>query len=321
MGRRAACLVMCSALDVLMPVDPPAVPDSGWTRVVQASDAAAGLGWSGYVAHLRWLWAHVPLILSLARTQLKLTVSRSRLYYLWWMFDPVLDTACYAVLFALLRANDNASLGLQSNGEAVPTVAFLLAGIVPWRFNQACWTAAAQTWQTHRAILEQVRFPHLVLLLARFLSEAWLYAVSLAVLVGAAVLFGVTPTWTWLLLPAWVAVHGLVVLAFMPLFAIASAFSLDLLKLQPYALRLLFFFSPILYALDPLVPPWARPWMLLNPITLLMETYRGLLLYGTTPPLLHLFAYIAALLSVLLATSYTFVRLQSAMSRSVTRMY
>ncbi len=297
-------------------------------RIVRADGRRDSLSVGGFVEHLRWLAEHVPLILSLAQTQLKLTVSRSRLYYLWWMLDPVLDTACYAVLFALLRA------GTSGGADGVPMVAFLLAGIVPWRFNQACWTAAGLTWQAHRAILEQVRFPHLVLLLARFLSEAWLYLVALAVLLGACVLFGVTPTWTWLLLPLWVLVHGLLVLAFMPVFAIASAFSLDLLKLMPYLLRLLFFFSPILYGLVPIVPEWLRPWMYLNPMTMLMETYRGLLFHGyprgaddaaavlwTLPSPGGVLLYVSVLAGVLLATSYAFVRLQPTMSRNVSRMY
>ncbi|MEM7576697.1 MAG: ABC transporter permease [Planctomycetota bacterium] len=299
-------------------------------RTVNASSNRGRLGLSGYTAHLRWLFDHLPLVFSLARTQLKLTVSRSRLYYLWWMLDPVLDTACYAVLFALLRASTSAGM------DAVPTVAFLLAGIVPWRMNTACWAASGSMWQANRAILEQVRFPHLVLLLARFLSECWLYFVALFVLAGACVVFGLTPGWTWLLLPLWVCVHGLMVLAFMPLFAIGSAFSLDFLKLLPYLLRMIFFFSPVLYGLVPMVPEWLRPWMYLNPMTMLMETYRGILFHGyprvpatdTTPAVLwtlpslgSVLIYVATLSLVLLLTTYAFIRFQPAMSRNVSRMY
>ncbi|MEM9752483.1 MAG: ABC transporter permease [Planctomycetota bacterium] len=325
-----------SSIHTPSPLTEPQPEADPTTRVVRAAANRSALGLSGYVAHVRWLIEHLPLVLSLARTQLKLTVSRSRLYYLWWMLDPVLDTACYAVLFALLRAGTAAGL------DTVPTVAFLLAGIVPWRMNAACWSASGQMWQAHRAILEQVRFPHLVLPIARFLSECWLYAVALGVLLAACVLFGVTPSWTWLLLPLWVCVHGLMVLAFMPLFAIGSAFSLDLLKLQPYLLRLIFFFSPVLYGMIPMVPPWLRPWFLLNPMTMLMETYRGILFHGyervpavldeagntitpavvwTLPSVGAVGLYIGALMFILFFTSYAFIRLQPTMSRNVSRMY
>lgn len=328
-----------STTNAAPPSPPPATPiphTDPPPRIVRASEQGGRLGLRGYIEHLRWLFAHFPLVLSLARTQLKLTVSRSRLYYLWWMLDPVLDTACYAVLFALLRAGTAAGL------DTVPTVAFLLAGIVPWRMNAACWSASGQMWQANRAILEQVRFPHLVLPLARFLSESWLYAVALGVLVAACVLFGVTPSWTWLLLPLWVCVQGLMVLAFMPVFAIGSAFSLDFLKLLPYLLRLVFFFSPVLYGLIPLVPDWLRPWMYLNPMTMLMETYRAILFHGytrmpavlneagdvitpavvwTLPSLQSVVVYVFALVAVLLTTSYAFIRLQPTMSRNVSRMY
>ncbi len=283
-------------------------------RVVSAETLRRQQHVGAYVSHLRWLWEHAGLIRSQAQTQLKLTVSRSRLYYVWWMLDPVLDTACYAVLFILIRA------GVGGGDEQVPMVAFLLAGIVPWRFNGACWGAAGNVWVTHKALIEQVRFPHLVLLLSRFLAEAWLYGIALLVLAGACVVAGVWPKWTWLFLPVWVGVHALVVLAFMPLFAIGSAFSQDLLKLLPYLLRLVFFFSPILYGME-IVPDRFTPLFYMNPMTLLIETYRDTLLFGRMPNLVAIGWYVLGMLAVLVATSMLFVRLSAAMSRNVSRTY
>lgn len=295
------------------------MPAAGWTRVVEATPDRRRLTLRGYLDYLGWLAAHWALIVSLTRTQLKLTVSQSRVYYLWWMFDPILDTACYALLFALIKASAAPEVGEISGVEALPTIVFLLAGIVPWRLNQACWSSAGTTWQSNKPILEQIRFPHLALLISRFLGEAWLYVVAVAILLVACVVFGVMPAWTWLLIPFWVLAHGLLVLAFMPLFAIGPAFSQDILKLLPYFLRLGFFASPILYPLS-VVPDWARPILLLNPVTLQVETYRQLIA-GEVPAIGPILIFLAAMFAVLIAGSYLFIRLQSAMSRSVSRIY
>ncbi len=292
----------------------PSAPPTRPVRVVSADDAVKHHGFTAYLQHLRWLAQHAALIRSQSQTQLKLTVSRSRLYYLWWMLDPILDTACYAVLFMLIRA------GASSEGDGVPMVAFLLAGIVPWRFNGACWGAAGNIWVAHKALIEQVRFPHLVLLLARFLTEAWLYAIALLVLAGACVVFGVMPKASWLFLPVWIVVHALMVLAFMPVFAIASAFSQDLLKLLPYLLRLVFFFSPILYGME-LVPDRFTPLFYMNPMTMLIETYRDVLLLGQMPDMVAVGWYVLAMLAVLGVTSMLFVWLGPAITRNVSRTY
>lgn len=284
-------------------------------RVVSAAQTTRQRGLADYVEHLRWLAQHAGLVRSLTQTQLKLTVSRSRLYYLWWLLDPILDTACYAILFILIRAS--AGSGADSH---IPMIAFLLSGMVPWRLTSACWMSAGNTWTSYRALIEQVRFPHLVLLISRFFSEFWLYTIALGVLALACVVFGVMPTWLWLLVPLWVVVHALTVLAFMPVFAIATAYSLDLQKLLPYLLRLVFFGSPILYSLD-IVPERFQPLFFLNPMTLLVEVYRDLLLRGELPNLLAVGGYVGVMSVVLVLTSYLFVKFSPSMMRSVSRMY
>ena len=304
--------LMSSATPPLTTASPDLATDPA-LRVVTADAKRGQAGFGGYLRHLRWLAEHAPLVRMLARVQLRLTVRRSRLYYLWWLLDPVLDTALYAVLFLVIRAS-------ASGTSEVPLIAFLLAGIIPWRLTFGCWNAAGNVWATNRPLIEQLNFPHLVLLLSRFLTEAWLYLFALMILVVTCLFVGVGPAWWWLALPLWVLVHALTIIAFMPLIALVTAFSQDLLKLMPYALRLLFFGSPILYALEQL-PEAIRPWVYLNPLTMLIETYRGLLLYGVAPSALSVLSYVAAMFGVLLVSSYLFVRFGSAMSRSVSRMY
>lgn len=282
-------------------------------RIVSAQTRRQERTLGGYLAHLRWLAQHTAMIRILARTELRLSVARSRLHYFWWVLDPVLQTMLYAVLFTVIRA-------IHAEQKGVPIIAFLLAGMIPWRPTVGCWTSVGSIWVSNRALIEQLRFPYMVLLFSKFLTEFAMYMFAFVVLVVLCMVVGVSPKWTWMLLPLWVVVHGLVTIAVMPIFAIVSAFSTDVLKFLPYVLQLIFFGSPILYSID-MMPQWVRPWLYLNPLTMLIRTYRDLLLLGHWPDPLGVTVYVAAMLVLLVVTTYLFVRFGSAMSRSVSRIY
>lgn len=279
---------------------------------IDARDARRTRSLRGYIGHLGWLWAHRTLIRKMAQVQLRLTVAQSRLYYLWWLLDPLLETLCYALLFLVIGRG-------QSDGSA-PLIAFLLTAMIPWKLTSACLDHATGVWGANRGLLDQIRFPSLVLLMARALSELWLYAVALGVLVISNTIAGVRPTWTLLLLPGWVAIHALMALALMPLMAIGTAYSQDLRKLIPYGTRLLFFASPILYPVSAL-PDALEPYAYANPLTMLTEGYRNILLEGTAPDPGATTIFVGALLLLLLLSSYLFIRLERSMIRSVGRIY
>ena len=289
-------------------------PDDN-VRVISAASAKAYGSPAGFVRYLGWLARHTALVRVLARAQLKATVRRSKLYYLWWLLDPLLDTLCYAFLFIVIRRGGGGGAGEE---HAIPLIAFLLAGIMPWRWTASCWSISGHLWDANKALIQQVRFPYFVLLLSRFLSEAWLYVVSLAVLFGTLLISQVPPHWTWALLPAWLVVHGLMVIAFMPFFAVAAAFSQDVSRLLPYFLRLMFFCSPILYEVTAL-PGAVRDLFWLNPLTLVMTGYRDLLLYGRLPGGGATLIFLAAMAVVWLVGTMLFVRFEPYVSRSIAR--
>ena len=284
-------------------------------RTIGPDDARHARTWAGYLEHLRWIAGHGPMVRELAASQLQLTVSRSRLYYLWWLLDPVLDTACYALLFLVVARG-----GAVAEGSP-PLIAFLLAGLIPWRLCASSWQIAAGLWQNNKGLLDQIRFPVLALMIARFATEAWLYGIALVVLVAACVLSGVAPAWTWLLLPVWVVLHALLVIAVMPLFAAMTAYSVDLLKLLPYALRLAFFGAPVLYSIPDGWPGWAKQILWLNPLTPLVTGYRDLLLYARLPSTTTLIVFPLVVAVLLLLSTRLFVALERNMIRNVARLY
>ncbi|MEM7680338.1 MAG: ABC transporter permease [Planctomycetota bacterium] len=281
-------------------------------RIISVEEARRRQTFGHFVGYLAWLWKHLRLVETLSRTELKRTVAKSKLYYLWWMFDPLLDTACYAFLFLMFRPR-------TGTGEIdAPILIFLLAGIIPFRWTSSCCAAAAATWKRYANIIQQVRFPYLVLPGATFRTEGWLYLCALGVLLCATLAYGLWPTAAWLTLPLWLALHGLVTLALMLPIAVLSAFSSDFTRVVPYGLRLMFFATPILYTGDQL-PVWARPVANLNPLAHVVNGYRAILLDGVAPDPVSATVLLAVSLVGLAAGAFWFVRSEPFIARSITR--
>jgi ABC-type polysaccharide/polyol phosphate export permease len=90
--------------------------------------------------------------------------------------------------------------------------------------------------------------------------------------------------WTMALLPfvllLWVLTVGGLVLAV----AALSVHFRDLKDLLHNGLNLLFFLTPIIYTVGTIPVPLLRRTILLNPVTPLVELYRGVVLLGEVPP-------------------------------------
>ena len=131
-------------------------------------------------------------------------------------------------------------------------------------------------------------------------TEAVAFASALLLLAGMMAAYGVAPTAAVLWLP--------VVLAVTFLFSLSVAYPASLMgvwysELRTFAIsvvRTLFFLAPGLVALDQ-VPEGAQKWLKLNPLTGIFESYRSVLLYGTSPApweILYPTAFALALLAV-----------------------
>jgi lipopolysaccharide transport system permease protein len=214
------------------------------------------------------------LIAYKAFAELRAESSRTYAGYLWWIFEPLLTLAVYALVFGVF---------LRRGGpDFVP---FLAVGVTVFRWFSVSVSRAADSIWHHRGLIERVAVPKFAFPAAAVLSDgakvAFLFAVLLAFL-GA---WGIAPNAAWLVgLPAQSAVMLLFVLGSATLFAALVPFAPDLQLLLTNALRLLGFVSGIFFAIEE-VPPDYRFLVAWNPLAVMIDGFRRVLLHGELPPL------------------------------------
>lgn len=201
--------------------------------------------------------------------------------YAWWVVEPVLQMVVYYVVFGIL---------LKRGTEGFVT--FLLVGLVVWRWFAATLTQGAQSIQANRNIINQVHVPKSIFPSVTLCTQTFKYLVLLTVLLILLGFAGYPPTVHFLFLPVLVVVQLILVAGFAFTLSAIYPFFPDLQLLVSTGLLLMFFLSGIFYA-GSSIPEQYQTYFYLNPMAVLIESYRDILLYQKWPSILPLIRVMA----------------------------
>ncbi|HTN26008.1 MAG TPA: ABC transporter permease [Solirubrobacteraceae bacterium] len=210
---------------------------------------------------------------TLAATDWKVRFYGSALGYVWSLLRPLL---LFGIVYFVFSVVVKAGRGIDFYG-----VILLLAMILYFFFSEV--TAGGVTAMVDReSLLRKVGFPRAVVPLAVALVAAMNLALNLVVLTVFVAISGVSPRWTWLLLP--------VPFALMLVFATGVALLLsalyvryrDVRPIWEVVLQALFYATPILYPIQAVIgeSQTLATLALCNPIAALVQESRHLLVGG-----------------------------------------
>lgn len=254
---------------------------------------------------LRRLW---NLTRTLAATDWKVRFYGSALGYVWSLLRPLM---LFGIVYFVFSEVVDAGAGVSDYG-----VILLLAMILYFFFSEV--TGAGVTSMVDReSLLRKVGFPRAVVPLSVAVVAAMNLALNLVVLAVFVVASGVSPRWTWLLLP--------IPIALMLVFATGCAMLLsalyvryrDVRPIWDVVLQALFYATPILYPIEAVIgrSETLATMMLLNPIAALIQESRHLLVGGTSlSEALGSTALIAVPLAILVAVTWLGLRVFDRMA-------
>ncbi len=216
------------------------------------------------------------LTLLLASTEFKRTYFGTALGYLWSVGRPLL-------LFAVMVEVFTHILGL--NQQVVHYPAFLLFNIVLFGFFQEGSTMAVTSIVSHEGIVRKTQFPRLAIPMAVVMTALYNLLLNLVVVVVFIIVLGVTPMWTWLLLPVVVLLMFVVTLAIAMIVSSLYPRFRDLGIIWSVFTTALFYATPILFPLEVAV---RRSHLLgqliaLNPFTPILELARVWMIDPSAP--------------------------------------
>jgi ABC-type polysaccharide/polyol phosphate export permease len=222
------------------------------------------------------LGTHLSLVGDFVRRDLKQRYTGSVGGLFWFIVTPLVLIGLYVVFFSVIL-----KVRFSSTEGPLEFVKYLLCGLVPWMAFQEAVQRSVHTIVENREIIKKVRFPSEVLP-ASVIATSYLHHLLGwgAFLAFLAIIGGLRGTFL-LLFP---------ILLLQIAFTLGIAFGLsaanvylrDVGSAVGLGFNLLFYLTPIVYPVS-IAPPWVQAILLWNPLTGMIEMYRGVVLEGVFP--------------------------------------
>jgi ABC-type polysaccharide/polyol phosphate export permease len=225
---------------------------------------------TGLRRRLATLGHYAEIVWQLSRMEVKTRYFQRSLSYLWWVLEPMLLAATFFFLVLVLAGGRRAG---------TPDYAEMFMGLVVWNWFRASANAGMTALVAGAGIIKQIRFPPVLLFLARVLTEALGFLSSLGLVVIVLLAFGRPVLPTWVQFPVGLAVQLLLALAVGIWLSVLGVFVRDTISFINFVFNLLMYVSPIVYR-EELVPERYRWLLAWNPFTTLMRVYRNTLIDG-----------------------------------------
>lgn len=183
---------------------------------------------------------------------------------IWWLFQPLLTTGVFTVVFSMIA---------KIPTDSLPPALFYFAGIVIWNYFATCFLHTAQSFQDNRELFQKIYFPRLVVPVAAVASNVLRFGLQLGLFVlfyAAYMIAGapVRPDLSILLLPLLILYVGVLGFGSGILVASLTVKYRDLALILPFIAQLWMFASAVvvpvssvpenwrfLFSLNPMIPP------------------------------------------------------------------
>jgi lipopolysaccharide transport system permease protein len=224
---------------------------------------------------------------------------------LWWaVIQPLALLALYTFVFSYIMQGR-----LGETGRPEEFAFYCFCGLLPWLAVADALTRSSSVLIEQTPLIKKVVFPTEILPVHLVLSALVVEFVGLAAFVAVAMAWGRVPGWTVLALPVVVGLQFLFTAGAAWLLATLALYLRDVRQVVGLGLTLWMFLTPIVYPAS-LVPARFQ-WLLdINPMTAIVEAYRGALLDDRLPDPGPLVVFAGIAVATFVSGHWVFMRLK-----------
>ena len=221
---------------------------------------------------------YFTLIDTLARFHLKAEARRFGLGYLWWILEPMLYVGVFYLVFVLFLGNRQPDF-----------LVFLAVGKLSFIWFSKSVNQASLSLVNSREVLGQTNLPKHLFPVAVMHEGVYRQAAVFAFLLVLVLALGYAPTSAWVWLIPVVVAQYLLILACGLGAAALVCLQRDFQMLIQLGMVFLLFMSGVFWDISTLTNPTAVFWLeTLNPLAVLLDSYRQILLSGRAPDVAQL---------------------------------
>lgn len=222
---------------------------------------------------IRELYNYRQLLKSNIQKEVRGKYKGSFLGILWSFVSPLLMTLVYAIVFPLI---------LKSNQPHYTT--FIVIAIIPWNWFTYSILQGTNTLLVNGGIIKKVYFPREILPISIVTSGLINFLISCIIIAMFLLCSGIGFSIYLIYLPIIVIIQYLLQLGIVLITSSIDVYIRDAEYIINFFIQMIFYGTPVLYSIE--MFPEKYRWILrLNPMSTIIESYRNIFYYKTTPDL------------------------------------
>jgi len=239
------------------------------------------------VALARSVWRHRELTLQLAKREVLGRYRGSMLGLAWSFFYPLVMLTVYTFVFSVVF---KAKWGIETEGGHANFAVVLFAGLLVHGVLAEVLVRAPGIVQQNTNYVKRVIFPLEILPITNVMAAVFHMVISVGVLLLAMLFLGDAWHITSLTLPLVLLPLLILSLGVAWFLAAVGVFVRDVGQVMSVFTTILLFVSPVFFPLSA-IPERFQFFVLLNPLTFIIEQVRAVLLFGQWPDMAGLAIY------------------------------
>jgi lipopolysaccharide transport system permease protein len=193
----------------------------------------------------------------------------------WAVFQPLVLTIIFALIFSVF---------IKLPSEGVPYPLFVYSALLPWTFFSRAAVGAITSIVGNMNLVKKIYFPREILVYSSVAAYLVDFLCGLLVYVGLMIYYRTPVNPAMLMLPVLFTIQIFLTLGVALGAAALNVYLRDINQMAPLVMQMWMYASPVIYSVT-LVPEKWLPFYLLNPMAVLVASYRAIILQGVWPDL------------------------------------
>ncbi|MCM8812090.1 MAG: ABC transporter permease [Candidatus Omnitrophica bacterium] len=249
------------------------------------------------VSHLKELYRFRDLLLSLAIRDIKVRYRQSLLGIAWAILQPLAFMAIFTLVFS--------KFGRMSS-DGIPYPVFSYTGLVPWVLFATAISLSVNSVAANMGLVKKIYFPREVFPLGVIIGCLVDFLIA-SILVGVLMsLYKLPVTWQILWLPWIIAIEIGLLVGISLITSAVNVFYRDVKYILPIVVQLGLFVTPVIYSSSSVPSKW-RPFYMLNPMAVVIENVRKVVLHGQPPEFGSLLCA-TAIIAIFICVAYLYFK-------------
>lgn len=218
-------------------------------------------------------------VLYASRSQLQAEVAQSKLNWIWWVLEPFCFMLIYSFVFGTLFGGTEQYHGL-----------FIFVGLTIWQFFRAVVSHSVNMVRRKKSIITKVYLPKYLLVLQEVLVDGFKLMINMILTAVMMIYYRVELGWQVIMIIPVALELGLLSFGIGCFMLHIGVFLDDMSNIVDIGMRMLVYFTGVYYSIpNRFGAPWNELLVQWNPVAMLANSARNVLLYNQAPDYRMLF--------------------------------